>query len=1055
MGRNVFWKSTLRQPVRTMFLLLLIGVLCFAFTLRAGEYQLIRQESARIGGYYRAIGELKWDGGEDPDIQAAVDDLNNSPYVKTVNLGAETSGVIQDGFPNVNYTYSLPSGQNPDAAVSNFNVFFYGEFLYSGRQGSKYGFVFRVDEVLGSYPEYLEPGKEVILCGTTLGHVRSGLEEGHRYLLRGYYSYSLDYSYLNRYSLLDSPKPEKQAWGIYEMMPLWENGGMYLEAPENLDLQSEPELAQALYLTEENRKALSVRAYTDVSAARWMQESDRTFYLAEGRWPDREDNDAGRRVCAIHRDLAELRGLQVGDTLTLKLRNVENPLYGGGCPETDPARYAALETRTEAFEIAGIFGEITEQPVHSNEVYIPLSAYPDSFPADFHLTTYTYTHYYYTADGSAISSDSATEQSAGTFVLNSPEEEAAFLAETEADLAALGFRADFLENGWDAFQAAVTPMKASALSGTLLFAGILTVALCLAAFLYFRFRRKELAISRALGVPAGACVRKILVPLALVGGAGILAGCAAAWGYIGSHAGQILRAFAEFGGKGEQSGLSLGYLALLFVGQLALLLAIGGLFAVPMAHRPVLALLQGGSQKRTRAAAPEPAPVSMPRKDSPAAAPAEFRQEAAARSASAPARKPGPASLLRFTGRCVRRSPGKSLLIAALAAAFLVGLMFIQVAAVQNEAELDTLYDTVAVDLDIVKAYSTTGSGDRGFLYQSAVDGVLDSGFISGCYLESEIEAEDVRQVDARTGYILERPDESTGLTETLHARVQSFSDPERFFSDGLNTTYQITWLEGWDESIFTREQPDVLPAVVPRALYDSMNARESGRIAVLLGTQEGLEIGKFTVAGISEGGLGNILAPLWAMQALMGDSMTYYKATFTIDPAKNKELDAFREALDEIISAPEAGTVQLAAVLWDQELTQAVGPLERVITFMRTLYPIVVVLSALASAGVTILVTMTLARDAAIFRVLGSSRKRTQAMLWLQTVPVCLAGLAVGYVGARLLAYGSLGAGAKTLMLPALGCGALYLAAAALAAFGCAMAMTAKNPLQLLQVKE
>ena len=43
MKQRVFLKSTLRQPVRTVFLLLLIGVIAFAFATRAGEYLLIRQ----------------------------------------------------------------------------------------------------------------------------------------------------------------------------------------------------------------------------------------------------------------------------------------------------------------------------------------------------------------------------------------------------------------------------------------------------------------------------------------------------------------------------------------------------------------------------------------------------------------------------------------------------------------------------------------------------------------------------------------------------------------------------------------------------------------------------------------------------------------------------------------------------------------------------------------------------------------------------------------------------------------------------------------------------
>ena len=64
MKGNLFVKSTLRQPVRTLLLLLLIGFVSFAFISRAVEYLVVSRETDRLAGYYRAIGSLE---PEDPD----------------------------------------------------------------------------------------------------------------------------------------------------------------------------------------------------------------------------------------------------------------------------------------------------------------------------------------------------------------------------------------------------------------------------------------------------------------------------------------------------------------------------------------------------------------------------------------------------------------------------------------------------------------------------------------------------------------------------------------------------------------------------------------------------------------------------------------------------------------------------------------------------------------------------------------------------------------------------------------------------------------------------
>jgi uncharacterized membrane protein (UPF0182 family) len=53
---NIFLKSSLRQPIFTIFLIILLGLISFAFMGKAVEYLVVQRETNRLGGYYRAIG---------------------------------------------------------------------------------------------------------------------------------------------------------------------------------------------------------------------------------------------------------------------------------------------------------------------------------------------------------------------------------------------------------------------------------------------------------------------------------------------------------------------------------------------------------------------------------------------------------------------------------------------------------------------------------------------------------------------------------------------------------------------------------------------------------------------------------------------------------------------------------------------------------------------------------------------------------------------------------------------------------------------------------------
>ena len=132
-----------------------------------------------------------------------------------------------------------------------------------------------------------------------------------------------------------------------------------------------------------------------------------------------------------------------------------------------------------------------------------------------------------------------------------------------------------------------------------------------------------------------------------------------------------------------------------------------------------------------------------------------------------------------------------------------------------------------------------------------------------------------------------------------------------------------------------------------------------------------------------------------------------------------------------------------------------AIAPLENSAELMQVLYPVTLVLSLLVAAGLAVLFVMTSAKEAAIMRVLGTSRLRSRVVLALQTAFTSLGGLAVGFLGVLVYTartrpdlFANL-AGASGF------CAVLYLLAAIAGSAASASVVTGRNPLELLQVKE
>ena len=140
-------------------------------------------------------------------------------------------------------------------------------------------------------------------------------------------------------------------------------------------------------------------------------------------------------------------------------------------------------------------------------------------------------------------------------------------------------------------------------------------------------------------------------------------------------------------------------------------------------------------------------------------------------------------------------------------------------------------------------------------------------------------------------------------------------------------------------------------------------------------------------------------LSALLAAEERLALEPAYSVAEFVLDPVKNRELSARREELKELVAQPNAGALDLTLVLWDEELTQVVGPLEQNVRLMSVLYPVTAALSVLIAIGVSVLLLFQSAREMAALRAMGCTRRRVTGMFSCQQGLLCLLGILLGLV--------------------------------------------------------
>jgi hypothetical protein len=408
------------------------------------------------------------------------------------------------------------------------------------------------------------------------------------------------------------------------------------------------------------------------------------------------------------------------------------------------------------------------------------------------------------------------------------------------------------------------------------------------------------------------------------------------------------------------------------------------------------------------------------------------------------------------------RSRLKSLLTLAIALGFTLASGWILQTMERSRIQVNRLYDTTVVQADILLADTTrlsteeTPTKGSGFIYQKTIESVMNSGFVKSGALEADITWPEIGNFDT--------PETIVGFFP-----VYAYDSPDAFYS-GLADPGSLSFATGWDMERFAQPRTldgirqDGVPAIFPTNLLEQLQLKVGEKVQI---TDPFTNIFPCVIVGQYSGGRSfgiqggkipwiysardSILISLSDMKSIEGSHIKYTVAHFSLDPTKNRELAQFRLDMEKVIQASGAGTGDLRFMIWDEELKVVVSQLDKNISLLKVLYPVVMAVSVLIGAGLCLLLLLQVTREAAIMRVLGTTRTAVRLVLITEPLILSIIGIVIGLGISRLLWTAS----GLVPTVPLLSSAGLYLAGVLVGLVIGAITVTNKKPIELLQVKE
>ena len=1100
MKHNVYMKSMLRQPVRTFILALLVALAAFAIISRWVEYVIVVEETARLEELYRPAGRLQNLRSLEDGVAQGVDIIAESPYLHFGDRRRFAQGVTVGHTPNISGQSNLFTlEQMMQWGIFATDVYFYGtvnamyqeefQMLAFGegdnmmrRMVSFYVIEVSVDETLAGLRGHVPIGQQVRLLlsvddtfplmfwSLVREHVMDAipydaqtdfpdldLRIGQQYFFRA-----------THFENISRMVRDGRFRSGLVMMPLDSDGSLWY-LPATADLEVHPYILEGVELANINQQVLQIVTTKDMRVMPMMERVGHDLILTDGRWLNHEDYQNANPVVVMNAQMATWLDLRLGDSVTMDIRDFQS--HFSSLIPRDYEDWRDYPVITIDLEIVGLYRH-GAHAFATNHIWSAREAFvPDSvLPAGFGVAEPGMERGFVSAD-------------AFSFALNSPRDQAAFIAQHEGELSALGLQLIFRDASPEEFVASVDTLMMSLTVNLWIFSAMAVVILALAVFIYLRQARRNFAIIRALGCPARRAVRQSFMPALLLWLPFGLVGSVIAWQFGLTQAGESLHTLmANAQVTIDRSGvhvayqaaeLSLWWLVGLCTGIFMVIFAAMLIGIVKTSRKPVLELLQDQQttkDKRRKAKSSAFAVSVAESGEIPTLGvfvPSSFVDE------TNPSR--GYRAEVKRILRQIRRAPAKTLLTAGVALAFVFGLGWMQHTMASIEAELERLYASAEVTVEL-RAISAVGMNDQPLhttvpagdvIRARTINAIMATGFVQDAYLVASSSdfhllpplADGSFPVVLREGIMADPALRFTpNFIYAFNGNIDVF-----LYRDGQGEyPVIITYGAGFGSEDFVYDADTegyVLPAILHENTMRQMGL-DHGDVVFLSNTshhfaQQSFQIqiiGSYIGTMARDVPIGRleeaILMPLSAFEAARGVGIRYVAAYFYIYPHMNqhiRELDEFMRDLTGQVT--RAGLTLLRGFIYDGGLSGSAEPLEQNLVFLQILYPITISLAFVIGAGLAGLIVVQNAKIVAVLRVLGATRRATRIVLCAELLMVSILGI--------ILALGIMLAMRLNLSVQLALVVGLYLAGTLIGVILGAVLISRRAPIELLQVKE
>ncbi|MCL2018501.1 MAG: hypothetical protein FWG70_01970 [Oscillospiraceae bacterium] len=1066
-------KSLLRTPVKTTVIFLLLAAVSAALFSRVCEYAVTSRELKRVAESYRGVGAVEryapvrtdftFDGalmlderipdtlilseGESYDYviagryaplsSAETEAISALPYIERASTRYMGAGVSEDGFLRMNTNHNYYNYTHRFVIEGTVIRFWRGR-NFSDFPDVQSHVIYMSDlKVLAGKPEILAnvahyfPFNLMVLSfpaeqtenpyGIVFKH--SGLLSDAIILPEFAHDFTKSLKSGERYIFTAAFNPAR--WletavftGDRAMQSQWKS--IYPAALSQTDFLENDDFAalrDLIALIEDDRHTFDMVYTDDMRAITRFHEDD--MRIVEGRMLIPSDSENSAAVCVVSKRFLSENKLVLGDIITFRLGDsLHSQNAALGAVSVISERRADNE-ETVKLEIVGVYDNFdslraqTDNPFwnYSNDtVFLPLSLLPK------------------TADIKSVQ----IRPGEFSFIVNAGDI-SAFLDESAPVIEAMGLTLLFSDGGWLALEARFDVTgKLSAIS-ILGISAASFMTLALVVFLFVERKRKDFAIMRALGVPKRQANYALLLPLLTLGLSAVICGGVAGFVYSGHMALNSLDTLIQSGIEVNTAVPVSAAVVCAFAETAALfVLVFAGLLRLGL--KPPLVLLQGGAGKTAGSGKSKQIQPPKHFEAAPEIASDTYTTVMPLPDFFTPAGKYGNFSFMnRHIFLRSRRALNKTILALMLAAIFSGAIG--QFAIMRHSYE--DMYESMEVK------------------------GVFTNGLTLGNALQ-------VAEKDFTKNPYYERVEEDAEVNG-LGARMCMTSDLMRFVGGNAGVSdVSVEYAPGFDESFLVGQDTY---CVLGSDLMDKLGVSFGDEVQVYLaGVKSQLRANNptidemifdamlrrgstfYTVAGRLEGGdsvyADSVFvpvnhAPMPMYRSAMQNNIRLSYVEFTL--ADNAAADEFRDYAKWILGALDGGR---SFVLDTSELESVTSSMN----LWNALFPVVCAALIITGGLLPGLMIIGCVKDAALFRILGTTKKHVRIILISEQIMLCLPGILLGLTAVRLYNGSQLFGAVSSIVLP---CTAVYFAVCAVTSGFCAFNVTKHKVLDLLQSRE